>query len=102
MVAFTQFLLPRGERLPTSIDMSADVEAMADRLIAAGYRFECEVLRTGHVHVDCCGPALDGSGEDLPLASEICSNGPEVPQAVEQMIREAHAAWHLWQATRAS
>lgn len=92
-IPFTQFLLPYGERRPRTFDASPEVEALADQLIAAGYRFECEILRTGQVNLDCCGPALGGDTGDAPLAMEICDNGPPVVGAVERVVREAHAAW---------
>lgn len=92
-IAFTQFMLPMGKRVRTTFEASREVEALADELIAAGYRFECEVLRTGHVHIDCCGPALDGTGGDGPLALEVCENGPPVVAAVETVVRVAHEAW---------
>lgn len=93
MVAFTQFLLPYGRRRANSIDMPADVEALATELRYAGYRFECEILRTGEVYFDCCGPAPDGSGGDMPIANGVCPNGREVVATVEDVVRSAHAAW---------
>ncbi len=91
-IPFTQFLLPHGRRTPVTFDASPDLEALAAELLAAGYRFEVEVLRTGHVHLDCCGPSLDGEG-DGPIALEVCPNGPPVVAAVEHVVRDAHAAW---------
>lgn len=87
-IPFTQFILPNGERRPRTFNADREVEALADELIAAGYRFEVEVLRTGQVHLDCCGAALDE-----PLAMQICDNGPPVVAAVERVVRDAHAAW---------
>lgn len=90
MILFTQFLLPDGRRELRTFDAGAEVNSLANELIGAGYRFECEVLRTGHVHMDCCGPTREGDG---PIALQVSSNGPEVVAAVEQLVRDAHAAW---------
>lgn len=87
-VAFVQFLLPHGEQRHTTIDMPDEVAVFGGELREAGYRFEIEVLRTGHIHADVC----DDEGQ---LASEVCSNGPEVPVAIERMIRTAHSRWLL-------
>lgn len=92
MIAFTQYVLPHGERRALTFEASADVEALAGELVAAGYRFECEILRNGMVNVDCCGPALDGGGDQC-LAMELCMNGPAVVGAVDRMVRSAYDAW---------
>lgn len=95
-VAFTQFVLPGARRIPLTFEPGPELDALAAELIAAGYRFECEVLRTGHVHLDCCGPGLDGpdaAREDTQLAAAVCTNDPAVVLAVERVIRTAHGLW---------
>ena len=83
-IAFTQYLRPFGRRQSVSIDVPAEVEALASRLIAAGYVFEVEVLRTGHVSMDCSRP-----GDDEPVAHEVVENGQNVPNAVARLVHDA-------------
>lgn len=86
-IPFTELVLPEGRRREISIDRPADVVAMAAALIGKGFRFEVERLRTGEVSMDCSRPADDG-----PVSMQICANGPGVPDAVDVLVREAHAA----------
>lgn len=83
-IAFTQYLRPDGRRQPVSIDAAPEVEALAARLVEAGYVFEVEVLRTGQVSMDCSRP-----GDDMPVAMEVVENGPNVPNAVARLVHEA-------------
>lgn len=83
-IPFTQFHRPNGRPEAVSIDRPADVEAKAREVIARGWKFECEVLTTGHVHLDVCNA-------DEQLASEICDNGPAVEGAVDRLVAAAHA-----------
>lgn len=85
-VPFTQFLLPDGLPRKTEIPVPTDVARMAYALIAVGWRFEVEILGDGSIHMDCCN-------DDRQLASEIAPNGPEVPGAVERLIRAADEAY---------
>ena len=48
-IPFTQYLLPNGQRRAQQIDRPADIESLAEKFIASGGRYECEVLTTGHV-----------------------------------------------------
>ena len=47
-ILFTQYLRPDGRKRGVEIDMSQEVEDLAKRFIAAGGRYECEELTTGH------------------------------------------------------
>lgn len=81
---FTQFLFPDGRPMPIVIDMPADVEAMATELNTAGWSFEIEKHPDRTViHMDCCQ-------DDRQLANALVENGPEVPSAVEALVRRAH------------
>lgn len=80
MIAFTQFLLPNGQRRTVYVERSKEVEALAKKIAEAGYVFECEVLTTGHVH-------LTISNEINDWASEVVSNDAAVPEAVDRMIK---------------
>lgn len=86
-VPFTQYLLPNGERRPTSIEVVDDVAAMAEEIIARGNRFEAEILTTGHVSFTVFNIA---DQEDVDI--ELCPNGPGVRESVEQLIRRVHEA----------
>lgn len=81
MISFTQFLRPNGEQRPVTIDRPAAIEAKAQQIVDAGYRFECEELSTGAVSLTI------SDGED-DLAMELCANGPAVPVAVDKLVSE--------------
>jgi hypothetical protein len=78
-IPFTQYLLPNGERRETSIERPSDIEAKAQAIIDAGFRFECEMLTTGAISLTI------SSGED-DVAMEVCTNGPAVLVAVDRLV----------------
>ena len=78
-VTFTQFVLPRGEKREVSIERPQAVADKADRIIAAGLKLECEVLRTGDV-------SLTIADDEQDLAIKVVPNGPGVPEAVDELI----------------
>jgi hypothetical protein len=79
-IPFTQFMRPSGRPKPVLIDRPADIETQAGRLIAAGCRFECEVLTTGEVSF-----TIQRNADEV-VACEICPNGPKVPAAVDRLV----------------
>lgn len=85
---FTQYLAPHGRRQTISIDVNREVEIKAAELVAAGWDFEIEVLVNlgSMINMDCCD-------DDEQLASEMCPNGPEVPETVEKLVNKAHERW---------
>jgi hypothetical protein len=84
---FTQFLRPNGERKTIESDPLPDaIEAMASELAGAGWEFQCELLRTGHVHADCCN-------RDGQLASFVKENDEQMIHAVVTLVREAYSNW---------
>lgn len=87
-IPFTQYLLPHGEKRAESIERPADIEALAQRFIDAGGRFECEVLRTGQISLTAVYP-IDGEPQDVEI--ELCSNGPDVPLRVDALVRRSAA-----------
>lgn len=89
MIEFTQFLRPHGERKTVTIERGTEVEGKAKALKAAGYSFEAEVLPDGLVHFEI----VSANGEVI-LASELVPNGPEVPPAVDRLVREAHEVYN--------
>ncbi len=90
-IEFTQYLMPNGRREQTFIDdMPAEIEAMADQFIAAGGRYESEMLRDyAIISLTACYRV---GGEEQDVEIEICKNGPDVPGAVERLIRKS-VAW---------
>jgi len=81
-IEFTQYLRPDGRRTMVDIDRSPEIEALADKIVAAGGRFECEHLTTDHASF-----TVAYLGDDLAI--EVCKNGPEVPAAVDRLVRKA-------------
>jgi hypothetical protein len=85
-IPFTQFLMPTGRPKRIEIDRPLATEILAAQLIADGYRFECEILSTGQVSLTC------EDDDDETLAIEVCSNGPDVPLAVDRLVSAASEA----------
>lgn len=79
-ISFTQYLRPDGRPVPVSIDRPADIADKAERICSRGFRFECEHLTTGHVSLTIAGPDDD---EDI----EVVANGPDVPEAVDRLVK---------------
>lgn len=86
-IPFTQYLMPFGEKRPQWIDRPADVEEKAKAVIAAGGRFESEMLRTGQVSFEV---VRDVDGETESVAAEICANGPGVLAAIDKLVGDAY------------
>lgn len=82
IIPFTQYMLPNGRKVETSIEVDRDVADKAHSLIIEGLRFECEVLTTGDVSLTITDPEVG----DLDI--RIVSNGPGVREAVEELVRE--------------
>jgi hypothetical protein len=80
-ITFTQFVLPRGDRRYVSIEVAPDVASKADTIVARGFRFECELLRTGQVSLTITDP------EEGDADIRVVPNGPGVRDAVEDLVR---------------
>lgn len=78
-VNFTQFLRPDGRKKTTAISMPDNVADKADAIVAAGYRFECELLTTGHV-------SFTISDNDGDYAIKVIPNGPGVAATVTALV----------------
>lgn len=85
-IPFTQYLRPNGRREAVTIDMHTTIEEQAQELISAGYVFEIEELMNRVIHMDCSRPQ-----DAMPVALELCENGPPVVQAVQDLVLEAHS-----------
>ena len=79
-IPFTQYLRPDGRAVPVSIDRPEEISTLAQRIIDAGFQFECEHLSTGHASLTIAGPDYD---EDI----EVVENGPAVPVAIDRMVK---------------
>lgn len=86
-IRFTQFLYPDGRKQPQTFDASPEVEALALELQAAGWEFEIECHpRTSRVLADCCD-------SEEQLAQVTALNGPDVPGAIDGLVKRAWAEW---------
>ena len=79
-IPFTQYLLPNGRRAPVCIERAPQIESLAEQIIAQGFAFECEMLRTGEVRLTITDPA-HGDAD-----FEMSKNGPEVGNAVDRLV----------------
>ncbi len=85
-IPFTQYVLPNGRRREESIERPAEIEELAQRFIASGGRFECEILTTGHVSLTAV-KEIDDEPQDVEIV--LCQNGPGILDAVDRLVRQA-------------
>ena len=78
-IPFTQYKLPNGQPVPVAVNRPDHITAKAQEIIAAGYRFECEVLMSGQI-------SLTITDDDADHAIEVVDNGPDVPKAVDRLV----------------
>ena len=81
-IPFTQYLLPDGRKRYELVDRPQEIEDIANSFIANGGKFECEILTTGHVSFTACK-------FDRDVEIEICTNGPDVLEAIDRLVRRA-------------
>jgi hypothetical protein len=88
-IPFTQYLRPNGQRVTVEIDRPAEIEQLAHQFIAAGGRYECEELTTGHASLTAVHPNCDYGD----CAIEIVVNGrgwlSKVPAAVDRVVQKS-------------
>jgi len=87
-IPFTQFLRPDGRQRPTVIGRPAPIAALATAVVAAGGRFEIEELMDGTVSMTV--EHRDYEARDETVAIKLCPNGPQVPETVDALVREAY------------
>lgn len=87
-IPFTQYLMPFGEPRPQWIDRPDDIEDKSRQVIAAGGRFEVEMLRSGDISFEV---VRDADGETESVAAKVCPNGPAVLAAVDALVTDAHS-----------
>ena len=85
-IPFTQYLLPNGRRRSVEVERTPDIEELAELFIASGGRYECEILTTGEVSLTA---AKDVDGEDQDVVIIVCSNGPEIPAKIDELVRRS-------------
>ncbi len=81
-IEFTQYLMPHGRRDTVWIERPADVMEKAVEIREAGFRFGCEMLS------DYQTISLTISDDNDDYAIKVVPNGPDVPEAIDQMIRD--------------
>lgn len=86
-VKFTQFLFPNGERRPMEIDLPDDIEDMASTLRENGFLFEIE-NRDGRIWASILNNRVEEQ-----VVDGYCFNGPEVPEMIKKIIREAYTRY---------
>ena len=84
-IPFTRYHLPDGRHEPTSINMPADLENKAQKLIKSGCHFDIEILHTGIVSMTC------EDAEDV-VSIELSENGPPIISAVTRLVERAYSA----------
>ncbi len=77
----TQFLLPDGRKKPVECDVPDDLAPQLDAMKNAGAELEAEVLRGGTVSLTVVHE------EHGDFDGEVTPNGPDVPKALERLIR---------------
>jgi hypothetical protein len=87
-IPFTQYMRPDGRQVPVSVERPSDIETLAHSFIDAGGWFEVEHLSTGHASLTACW-VVDGEPQDIAI--RVVENGPAVPSAVDELVREAAA-----------
>lgn len=87
-VRFTQFIRPNGKRREIQLTVDEETKIKATMLQEDGYNFEIEILRDDvTVSMEVCKE--DEEGEIDTLSLRLVTNGPLVPQTVQEMIDEA-------------
>jgi len=86
-IHFTQYLLPNGRKRDIKLVRDGATETLAHQLIDSGLFFEAEMLQTGEISLTA--NAVDDKREQIEIAHEIIPNGPEVPLAVDRLVKNA-------------
>jgi hypothetical protein len=86
MIPFTQYLRPNGRQREVSISRPADIEAKAQRIIDAGFRFEIEELGVPEPLPNVSMTITHPQRGDVAI--ELCRNGHAVPKTVDKLITE--------------
>lgn len=79
-------MMPNGRRVLNEIARSPKIEALAQRFVAHDGRFLIEILKDSTVSLIAI---IDVDGKATDVARETCANGPELPKAVDRLIKAA-------------
>ncbi len=79
-IPFTQFLLPNGRQIPTTIDVDDESFAKYQEAQKLGFRMTSEILRTGAVSM--CIEDRNLGDYDMTL----CTNGQDVHIKLKEML----------------
>lgn len=82
-ILFTEYVLPHGQVTLTAFDRPQHIFDKAAQIVAAGFRFECEVLRTGVTSFTIVGD-FDGEPDDLDIC--LVATGPGWEDALDNFI----------------
>ena len=88
-ITFTQYIPPNGKQVHNTIERPDDIAEMAEALQKKGFQFSIEILSTGMIAMYCGKPNDDD--ENI----RICNNGPNVPDVVDELVREAYQSEFL-------
>jgi hypothetical protein len=89
-IPFTQYLLPDGRKKEVVISRPQGIYDKAMAIIAAGYCFEIEILNNGLIHM-----TVSDKKKEEDLTCEVVPNGPEVPVAVDRMIKRFYEEYDI-------
>lgn len=88
---FTQYLRPNGRQVETECKVADDLAEQLNLIQTAGAKLTAEVLMTGIVSFTIS----DFDSDDFDM--ELAPNGPEVPLAIDRLIRRFDlASYEQW------
>lgn len=77
---------PSGQRSLQQISRSIPIEEKAAEFIDAAGRYLTEIRTDGKVHLMAI---IDKAGGCKEVAHETCDNGPDLPEAVDRLVKES-------------
>ena len=80
-LAFTQYLLPNGDKKEIEFIVDGDTEIKAKSILKYGWVFEAEILTNGVVSL-----TISDGEEDRVI--QVCENGTTIPIVIEKLIDE--------------
>lgn len=83
-VEFTEYVLPNGRTRIFSVARPPEICEKAEQLKRLGLKLEIEILTTGAV-------SMTVENDEEAIAHEVVVNGPQVLEAVDKLINDAHA-----------
>ena len=80
-ISLTQYMMPNGRKVTVTTDVEDQIADMAEGMILT-----CEVLSTGGIALYAKYPEDKEEEESI----EISSNGPEVSEALQRLIKHKY------------